>query len=353
VYGNFHQNGFWGAPFVIGDEAESPDVASNGAGFMVSWHGWYLSLQFGNATMARAYVNDTWAATETISTSYAETFQPRLASNASGYAISWVQYEGVPPDRHPSAVARIHDGNVWGGVVLLEATSGVVFNSQVASNGEGYGFSWIQYDGSGYSGAASLYGKVYDGTGWTGTALLEDYSGSIYDIQIASDGAGYMTAWRQTGLYVNRYNGAGWTGSAQASSALDLDYIRISSNGSGYAVAWRKYSNATGVYANLFDASGWSEDIPIQVGAVLPSVQIGSDGTGYAVLWIQNDGTSDSLYARTFGRTAWGEALVLENTDSPVYDPFVVGRVGGYSAVWTQADPADPGVKQVLAVLGF
>ena len=75
--------------------------------------------------------------------------EPEIASNGTGYAVSWVQYDGTVS----SLYANVYSGTAWSGVTLLENSMDEVETgtgeetppARVVSNGTNYSAIWAQY----------------------------------------------------------------------------------------------------------------------------------------------------------------------------------------------------------------
>ena len=173
TYGSFSRNGVWETPFLVGEEAETPAVASNGTGFMVAWHGWHSGTLWQNSTVARSFSSGVWAAPFVVSAAYCGV-GVSLASNGTGYALAWIQYDNSAE----SAAGRIHDGTSWGTVSLLENAAGVVYSSKVVSSGSGYAFTWSQFDGSGYTLPMSVWYRSYSGSTFGSAVRIGSSSGN-------------------------------------------------------------------------------------------------------------------------------------------------------------------------------
>ena len=73
--------------------------------------------------------------------------------------------------------------------------------------------------------------------------------------------------------------------------------------------------------------------------------------------WVQDDGTTDSVYANTFDGI-WGTEQALESSDTEVNSdwgmwPTVVAAQDTYTIGWLQKDSNDPLVDNAWAYSGL
>jgi hypothetical protein len=234
----------------------------------------------------------------------------------------------------------------------------------IASNGSGYAVSWVQVDGSN----TSIYANVFDTGTWSqGGTLLEHSAGNADYPSIASNGSSYAVTWQQfdsggpnSSIYANIYSNGTWSvdRTLLESSVNTALSPRIASNGSTYAVAWYQYdgNGPYSIYANIFSNGTWSTGgTLIERGSQYAhSPSIASDGSGYAVSWTQYDGTNYRVYANIYSANAWQTDGTLIQTD-PIfaYTSMIVSNGNKYSICWMQQDPGDILVMDIWARLGL
>ena len=365
IMGSINASGAWGLPFLIdSNTANDVDVATNGASFMVLW---YSTTQGAPLAVTCSSDGVLGVPEKVAPATYSYAYYPSLASNGSGYAAAWSQwdYSGVAQS---NIYANVYSSGTWskdgGGIPTpwtIENASNYAYYPNVASNGSGYAATWSQYDGVAYSVYANLFTS---GTWSTGGTLLETSTGHAASPSIASNGSGYAVSWYQEdgiaySIYANIYSSGTWsTGGTLLGNGPGYAYEpRIASNGSGYAVAWYQYEGGVyNIYANIYSSGTWSTGgTPIENssnGAYGPS--IASNGSGYAVAWYQYEGVVFNIYANVYSSGTWSTGGTLLETNSGDADSVTIVSNGNkYSAIWWQQDPADLMVYDIWAKLGF
>jgi hypothetical protein len=308
-----------------------PDIASNGSGYAAVWR----SFDPGSSQyriFANSYSAASWTTAKLVDTlSNYDYYPPRIASNGAGYAVTWPKDDGSR-NGHYDIYATVASGGTvtatWQPPSLLEAASGSAFSPDIASNGTGYAVAWRQIDDIGYY---SVYANLYSAGTWSsGGTLLENSVGVFGDAVIAGIASGYAVAWSQydgisISAYANVYSGGTWTSAAlietSPNSALQ---VAIASNGAGYAVAWQQDNGVVkDINASRYSAGSWSTPVLLDAGeADAQWPLIVPFPTGYAVAWYQNDATGDpNLYGTVYFGGAW----------TPVTAPLAQGAWKGTS----------------------
>jgi hypothetical protein len=248
IYANVYSNGSWmkdgggnPTPWVLENSmsyAYTPVIASNGSGYGAAW------VQH-DATVYSVYANifsaGTWSTGGTlIENGSFDASSPAIASNGSGYAVAWYQYDGVA---NYDIFANVYSGGTWStGGTLLEKFNTQADAPSIASNGSGYAVVWDQYDGSYFS----IYANIFSSGTWsTGATLLEHIDSYASAPSIASNGSGYAASWFQydgsnNSVYRNIYSSGSWSmgGTLLETNSGDADTTKIISNGNKYSVIW-------------------------------------------------------------------------------------------------------------------
>ena len=351
VYGRIRSGGSWADPFKISDSYATYrdlDVATDGNDFMVAFTACTLNL----ITVSSEGIPGTAVPMYDSACS----FNPRIASNGSGYAVTWQQYNnGVP-----SAYANIYSGGTWGTETLLGSNTNFAFEPRIASNGSGYAVAWCQNDGSTYS----IYANNYNGSAWGTATLLETGTGNAYGPRIASNSTGYAVTWYQDdgsaySIYANIYSGGARGIPTLLENSTDSTFgPHIASNGSGYAVTWQQGdgSGVLSIYANIYSGGARGNPTLLESGtgsAYFP--YIASNGSGYAVAWYQDDGSAYSIYANSYNGSVWGtESLIKANANTEYNTALSIEpHSGTYSFIWLQPSPQDQDVWDVWAKFGM
>jgi len=351
LFGCLFSGGTWDNVFQINDDIGNYDVSSDGDGFMIVHNRW-------STIYAVPYDTTTGLGTE-VPISSSNAYECRIASNGAGYCATWRQWDSPNYDTY----ANLYNGSSWephATLTPLDTGAGEINYPQIASNGTGYCVTWNQDDGGG---TEDVWARIYNGTIWGSVDLIESYSNDIWYHKIASNGTGYCVVWEQNSdIYANVSAGSplAWTGPTIIESGSNTAGTpEIASNGSSYGVTWHQYDGShVSIYANLYDGS-WGTETTIESGSGNAYDPHGaSNGTGYCVSWVQDDGTADSVYANTFDGSIWGTEQALESSDTEVNSnwgmwPTVVAAQDTYTIGWLQKDTDDPLIDNAWAYSGL
>ncbi len=175
---------------------------------------------------------------------------PAVVSNGNGYAVAWV-LEDYP---RSILVANIYDGTAWRGVEDLSQTSEgyVEFDMTDSSNmikasDEKYAVTWEYFNGN-FEIANHLYARVFDGTNWSDSSSLSVNS-EYTDIQLASDGEGFMVAWLQDNdpytdqkkIFKSSFSGSEWSsGEVVDENSISKYDLTLLGGVNGYQAIWTR-----------------------------------------------------------------------------------------------------------------
>ncbi len=277
-----------------------------------------------------------------------------LAFDANGNAIAiWSQTFTTRLSIYASHYLK---GTGWGAPVLLEVSTYIASQPQVAMNDNGDAIAvWQQTSAT----SSNIWASHYDGTSWSVPALIEtDDTGSAGFPQINIDNSGNALAvWRhhdgtRNNVMANRYTaGDGW-GTAALIESVDTDNvsgIKMAMDGSGNAlVVWDQYDgNRDNIWANRFDSNTTSWDGAVQIdnndtgGAYTAQITMNDAGNAVAI-WQQRDGIDDNIAANTYiAGSGWGTAEVIDNrTERADYMNVAIDANGNALAIWQQSDGA-------------
>ncbi len=355
-------NGAWQqeAELVAGGVGSYFDVASDGAGFMVVYSkdsGIYAQL-FSNAGVPAG------AAALIRSSSDGYNSSPRVVSSGADlYAAAW--YGSDSPSGKDRTFASVYSAGAWGTPVYVSNTAGNVYNQpSIASNGSGYAVAWSQYDSTVYN----VYANISSGGTWTTTTatLLEnDNAGNASEPRVASDGSDYAVTWYQHdgsvyNIYVNVSSGGAWSAASLVENGSPAAYSpAIASRGVGiYAIAWRQSDGANdSIYANVSSGGAWSVGAAKLIEndsyyATSPSIAAGS--TNYGVAWYQYDNGASRwrIYSNMFSSltdTTKDSAAAVESGAGDAWSPQMLRNGAGFVAVWNQRNAS--GTDSIFANL--
>lgn len=210
IYANIYNGSAWGGAILLENSdfySNYPQIASNGTGYGVTWQ------QYDGSNYniyANIYNGTSWGGATPVENSNNYPVAPQIASNGVGYAVAWSQYDSAAFTY--SIYANIYNGGAWGTAALVESLGFYADSPRIASNGTGYAVTWIQDDGA----VDNIHANIHDGIAWGGAALIESGAGSAGTPFIVRKGPGYAAVWEQPGsgdassLFIALY-GTGWS----------------------------------------------------------------------------------------------------------------------------------------------
>ncbi len=343
VYGNEYDNTIaipaWGGDGTIDSDIGAcsyPDVASNGSGYGVTWR-----LYDSGSSTYNIRVNiydsgtDSWGTETLLETGSGEAIYPHIAPDGTGYGVVWIQDDGS----RNTVYANLNSGSGWGtehGLMQDQYHGSVSAGIRFAANNAGDVLAiWRQYDND----AVILYGCLYSSGAWGSTFEIVT---NLYYYDVASDGDGFMIVHNHySSIHAVTYDTTtGLLGTDEQISGNSAYECRITSDGTGYCATWIQYDTSNpNIYANIYDGSSWLAPGGLTAIDSLPGSarlpQVASNGTGYCVTWYQNDGTYDSIYANIY-TSAWGGATPIESGINDADIPSIASDGTGYCVAWDQ-----------------
>ncbi len=250
--------GAWSSPAEL-----DPGYMYNLGRYMMAASGDQFAVAFSRSSNVYVNVHDgsSWSGIEVQDMNQpSSAYNPAIAGDGNGgFCLAWYEYVA-----NAEILTRIYDGSAWGDAMsasyfdeYLQAAPS--FEPRVASNGTGYAVAY--YTANDYS-TYDLYANVYDGgtSSWLGAEGLE---ASILTVEsgeysIASNGTGYGVAWRQWSTdgvrmaYGSAFNGSAWEGAVLSNGAGDVDVPQLVGSGSSYTAAWLQIDAADGALKNLW-----------------------------------------------------------------------------------------------------
>lgn len=295
---------YWEAPQALTDSVAILDLAiaadAHGNAMVI----WIQPDYPNNRLYARRYAHGIgWGAAQTIDDNTGHCALPRLAADATGNVIVvWQRGTGVSVDIYAN---RFSATAGWGSTQLISSGAGSAYNPDIAMNSSGTAMTiWYQEDAGTYNAYAR---RFTSGSGWEAAQLIESGVADAYLPRVAIDDAGVALAvWHQPDIYFNRYlPGIGW-GVEQIIAGGSVGNPRIAVNATGKAIlTWNQwdpsspYAGDALVYARKYDpTSGWAtaRQVTTELGSAnAPHAAI--DAQGYAtIIWSQSiaSGSGDS-----------------------------------------------------------
>jgi hypothetical protein len=291
---------------------QSPEVAFDSAGNAVAL---WVQLDGVDRIVSNRYIAGIgWNASPlTASDGSGASYEQKVVFDPSGNALAvWTQNEGT---QQISSIrsSLCPPGGSWSAAVSLETGDGTAFEPQIAIDPNGNALSvWTQYAG----GHARIWSNRYTGGGgWSAAALIETSDGDAAQPQIAIDASGNALAvWqlydgKSFQIRWNRYTpGSGWGTAAPleigAAGAAFAPQIAIDRGGNALAV-WRDFdgTNSQVRAARYRASSGWSTPARISSdsGVDFVEVQLAVDAYGNALAtWTQRLGNNYTLWFNRF-----------------------------------------------------
>lgn len=230
-------------------------LATDGTDYLAAWTRLDLQLLLKglnglNHVMVNTYSSGRWETAQTIDTGTAseEITLPTIVSNGNGYALAWNEHNGS----RNRIVSNIYNGASWLGPEIIDDGSwgDVLFDSSSArsltTNGDHYAIVWTRHDS--VNSVDDAYVSIFDGTNsWSSAELLESSLKTVSNVQIASNGTGFLATWLQANesdiidIVGNQYDtsstwgGANILDSVTTNSAFEL---KLSGSLEGYLATW-------------------------------------------------------------------------------------------------------------------
>lgn len=347
IYARTFDGSSWSAATAIDTDlvtsASPPAIASNGSGYLVAWPQ-YNSTSGKFVISGSFFSGGGWQGAGEVASSSNALSNPRLASNGAGYAVSWQETAlGVTWNN-----ARSYFNGSWGVVNSLTGLAGSPSVPYLASSGSGYLLLWSQggvgYESVGsadWSAAASVSFNQIQGLAATGS----DY-GAVYTC--GGTEASVCARVRTGGGWGAEIAVENMTGSRAMKPVL-------ASDGAGYGVLWRQYDSSTDdydVYYTTFTSSGPQPALLVSATkspyegsmppTTIPREAIAYDGSGYTLGWIQHDSTANRevVYAQHYaGAVPAARRSLLQRThDAGTGNPtLTVNDAGVKLATWQQS----------------
>jgi hypothetical protein len=332
IFASIYSNGAWTTPAALetgSGHAFTPRIASNGTGYAVVWS------QFDDPSYnlyAVFYGNASWSSPAIIAGDEASQYQ--LIRNGGGFATIWLQ-----PDSsgNSNITVKPHDGSNWGSgrMLVKNLHRGSSTRPIMATNKNDSTLAvWTQY----HNGIPRVYGNINSGSGWGVPFQISEGQMYAFSQDLTTDVTGFMIVFTTNGSDLHaRYCGGNGELGADSLIATYAYSPRMASNGAGFALAWKQYNQTThgyDIHAAVHDGSAWQTDTLLKSGTGNADVpRIASNGSGYAVAWWQGSMIYANIYTTAGGWQAEGTLL---NSGTNVYAPDIASNGAGYAVTWRQ-----------------
>ncbi len=320
----------------------TPTIASNGTDYLVAWReerslGGLTDIYAARVSAAGVVLDDRGLA---LSVDQPGESNPCVASDGSDYLVVWQETRpGSDPESDSESDSDIRANRVTAAGDVLDGSGFPVATGTseqshpgVASNGSGYLVTWMDSrSGSSdvYASRVNAAGTVLDGDGFgVSTGVTEEGAPSV-----ASNGVDYLVAWTDsrsgtsTDIYFSRVSSAGQvldpTGLLLSAEESNENSPSVASNGTTYLIAWNdmvgegavlEAGGERGTHANRVSSEGLVLDGGVLVVSnpysPMGTTHVASNGTDFLVL----GRVGGSLY----GRRVSGSGSVLDASDFKV-----------------------------------
>lgn len=226
-----------------------------GGGFVVTWYGydfsWDCHIYAQLFDSSGAPVGGNFEVRD-ISTSYG--YGPDVAATDSGFMITWYDNRNSSWDIYAQLFKT--DGDTIGGNFRVDDGSSDQYVPRIASNDSGYVITWYDYR----NGHSDIYAQLYKANGDTigGNFLVNDGGNSQYEPSVAMADSGFVITWQDyrydgscSDIYAQMYHANGDTiggnfrvnDDAQGLVDHDCPSVSLSPDGHNMVIAWEDYRN--------------------------------------------------------------------------------------------------------------
>jgi len=281
-YAKVYSGGAWSAAMRLNatttpNLVTSPVVASNGTNFMFAW-------QEGSSIYSRSYSGSSLSASSTVysvSTVFMQNIE--LVSNGSGYAVK-LEHGTTPSSLDRFMAVVLNNGGAWTTSTTTEADVGFILRSNLASNGSGYLMTWVQDSITRFS--------LFDGSSWTVMSDLTDVDNTAR--RLTASGSDYLLSWTFAGDLKVKANSVGSWGSVITPELLTgtIGSYDVTATGTGYAFALQVNSaSILDLYLLVYNGGATGTEVAVDSGGFnIYSPTIGFDGADTWLAWQQSDG---------------------------------------------------------------
>lgn len=304
-----------GEPFELNFRAnaqQSPNVAFDGAGFLVTWYDYRAGAEGYRVRRLSAAGAPADAAPTRLPFSTAPV---AVASNGAGALLAW--HEPASSEIR-SVTATYSPAGVLGSSVVVDTGSfiGTRYAPAMVAGGGGYLLSWSAWQGSAFNGRLAVRAQPLTAAGARVGGAPVGLSGTAYSSSavpgVSFDGANFLVAWMDvltsdpftscSTVRAARLTPAGdrleAATIAPAGAACDVNAATTASDGANHLVVWTATS---GVFAARVSSAGVVLDAPPRrlssAAASAPTATF--DGVAFVVAWqVERNGSADVFAAR-------------------------------------------------------
>jgi hypothetical protein len=244
-----------------------------GGGFVVTWYGHDPS--WNGIIVAQLFTADGTpvGGNFEVSDGPSGEYCPDVAASDSGFMITWYDYRNSNADIYAQRFNV--NGDTLGGNFKVDDGSSDQYNPRIASNGSGYVATWYDYR----NGNSGIYAQRFDVNGDTlgGNFLVDDGVNYQYDPSVSMSDSGFAIAWydyRYDGAYSDIYAqlfklngdtvGGNFIVNDDPQGVVYHYYpsLSISPDGHGLVIAWEDYRNDPSGYVAQIMAQKYVDGVP-------------------------------------------------------------------------------------------
>ncbi len=263
-----------------------------------------------------------------------------VASNGSDYLVAHTLRETVPTTVfHTSATPVSSAGAVGKQLAVVPQETNAQFAPRVASNGTSFLVLWMDHRNSRYGLYASRVSAAGEALDEPGLLIVDGYPD---EFDVASNGTGYLVAWRfyyepdwlyeSCNVSMRSVSVSGEPGDTQSIPGQDPHAPHVASNGSGYLVVWEE--NDHGIRATRTSETGKPMGPAVAVTSNYRDEwpRVASNGSDYLVVWPREL----DVFARRVSAKGelQGAEFPVSTADGEQASPAVASNGGDYLVAW-------------------
>jgi MYXO-CTERM domain-containing protein len=288
------------------DEQAAPAAAAIASQYLVTWARDPLGPVSANRLAADGAVLDSTPIS--FPPEQAFSYYPRVASDGNEYLVSYYESPGYGTAESNVRLQRVSAQGAFVGAVKVVATNADYEGHDLAYDGTAYVNVWKTRDGAIHR---SRYLKASDS--WEASPDLTVLG---YGSAVGANAAGDLAVWLESGGLWGRFTYRDATPAKKVllSSSTDILDPQVASDGAGYLVAWRS-STVPGIKARRWGANGAAIDAsPLSLDSsfdTYSSPAVTYDGARYLVLWAGSTNRNYSVMASEISAAGLQPAISL------------------------------------------
>jgi len=361
IEANLFSNTNWLTPEIVAtSRTPNYDVASSGLSLNIVWADYTViqnvydyNLNVKNAEFSASSGNWVWNTVQNLETGKIYIYSPRIISNGSNYLLSWRQKTNSGDPTNMLVSIFNNSTQSWGASTEIDVSNTDVGEITLGTNNSGYMATWIQRESSAiYSLNSNVYelNQATSTYNWTNATQnsIHDSNRQPVDVEILSNGNGYLLSWKQQSYesgnytyakYIATYGNPGASNSWAATQQIDGDGTMSSLNlfttkaiqlpNGEYQIAWLEDVNSEPVLytSNINGTNTLNKTDLIQnthEGYVVDVRSITNQNGSTLVISKQYNAGKYQLYGQLYRNSSWEPQTLISNE----IDTFDVVSIG-------------------------